>query len=235
MPSHLDTLRRIHAAAVHRGPASDVDLDLAREAGMDGNYGHLLQSARDLDAAATEPAPNAPAYRLRCTFIPQAWINGYAVTVDPAGPATWETDWFGADLPTPNSDESDQLRDGADAPAWAKNWSGPYEVGYEVIRGPTATEPAPTTRHTPGPWVVDWQGPDHPIYAGETCVATAWAGDADANAARIVACVNALDGVDDPAYVLGSIAGFLEDVARGCDPDEARTIAADLLALLGAR
>lgn len=98
-----------------------------------------------------------------------------------------------------------------------------------------ATEPAATTRHTPGPWVVDWQGLDHPIYAGETCVATAWAGDADANAARIVACVNALDGVDDPAAALGSIAGFLEDVARGCDPDEARTIAADLLALLGAR
>lgn len=31
-------------------------------------------------------------------------------------------------------------------------------------------------RHTPGPWVVDWQGPDQPIYSGNVCVATAWAG-----------------------------------------------------------
>lgn len=50
---------------------------------------------------------------------------------------------------------------------------------------------------------------------------------------RIIECVNALDGVADPAATLASIAGFLEDVAGGCDPDEARTIAADLLALLG--
>ena len=53
-----------------------------------------------------------------------------------------------------------------------------------------------------------------------------------ANACRIVECVNALDGVTDPGGTLASIAGFLEDVAAGCDPDEARTIATDLLALL---
>jgi hypothetical protein len=49
---------------------------------------------------------------------------------------------------------------------------------------------------------------------------------------RIIECVNALDGVTDPGAVLASIAGFLEDVAGGCDPDEARAIAADLLSLL---
>lgn len=52
----LDTLRRIHADAMTRGPASAIDPDLDREAGMDGNYGHLLQSARNMDSN-TPPHP----------------------------------------------------------------------------------------------------------------------------------------------------------------------------------
>ena len=49
--SYLQALRTIQAACTQRMPWIDVDDDLDREAGMDGNYGHLLQVARDLDAA----------------------------------------------------------------------------------------------------------------------------------------------------------------------------------------
>ena len=59
--------------------------------------------------------------------------------------------------------------------------------------------------------------------------------ETEANAVRIVAAVNACAGITDPGPTLASIAGFLEDVVNGCDPDEARTIAAELLALLGAK
>lgn len=99
--------------------------------------------------------------------------------------------------------------------------------------------PAPTA-HTPEPWSAhdrDVSGRTRDGYptAIAECWDTAVSEDEDrANAARIVAAVNACAGIDDPGAALASIAGFLEDVARGCDPDEARTIAADLLALLGA-
>lgn len=56
--------------------------------------------------------------------------------------------------------------------------------------------------HTPGPWVVDWQGPDQPIYAGNVCVATAWAGagsglddETKDNASLIAAAPTLLDAL----------------------------------------
>lgn len=54
--SHVSALRRAHAIAMAKGPTAPVDADLAKEAGMDGNYAHLLQAARDLDANI--PAPS---------------------------------------------------------------------------------------------------------------------------------------------------------------------------------
>ena len=254
MPSHLDTIRKIHARATAYpglgGMFPKIDNDLEEEAGMDGNLQRLLQSARDLDNKPTEAPAPAPKYRLRCTFIPQAWVNNYAVNVDPAGPTTWDTDWFGTDLPAPRSDESDQLRDGADAPRWVKDWSGPFEVEYEVI--PSAAEtPAPApTAHTPEPWATrrndDGSALAYEITVnhGKGLVAyvvgyNVYDGtddpETEANAVRIVAAVNACAGITDPGPTLASIAGFLEDVVNGCDPDEARTIAAELLALLGAK
>lgn len=101
------------------------------------------------------------------------------------------------------------------------------------------------TRHTPGPWVVGYGAAyraapgggiddESPrlLLADRSTPATTPT-ERDANIRRAVECVNALAGVEDPAATLASIAGFLEDVARGCDPDEAQAIAADLLALLG--
>lgn len=45
----IDTLRAIHAEADCIGPCPQMDADLEREAGMDGNYARALQAARNLD------------------------------------------------------------------------------------------------------------------------------------------------------------------------------------------
>ena len=68
---------------------------------------------------------------IRCTFRPQAWVNNYAIGVDPEGPTTWDMDV--QTLPKPNSYESDQLRSDSSAPAWVRDWHGPFEVDYERI------------------------------------------------------------------------------------------------------
>ncbi|MEE9481799.1 hypothetical protein [Methylobacterium ajmalii] len=68
-------------------------------------------------------------------FVPQAWINDYAVDADPEG----ETDFDVApelkamgreDAMNLDSlhDVRDELRNAAAAPDWVKEWSGPYEV-----------------------------------------------------------------------------------------------------------
>ena len=51
-PSHIDTLRAIVRASYT--PRLGADVDLAQEAGMDGNLRRLLQAARDLDEAEAE-------------------------------------------------------------------------------------------------------------------------------------------------------------------------------------
>lgn len=57
--NHLDTLRRIHALSESADPLRQIDPDLSREAGMDGNYGRLLMAARDLDTAPPTVSPAA--------------------------------------------------------------------------------------------------------------------------------------------------------------------------------
>lgn len=51
--THLDALRAAAARAAERPVRlrHKIDPDLAREAGMDGNYAQLLQAARELDVA----------------------------------------------------------------------------------------------------------------------------------------------------------------------------------------
>ena len=68
---------------------------------------------------------------MRVQFHPQAWINDYAVAVDPEGPTEWEV---GAVPEKMESDtyDSDHLRFHENAPDWAKDWSGPFYV--ELLR-----------------------------------------------------------------------------------------------------
>ena len=69
-------------------------------------------------------------------FLPQAWVNDYAITVDPVGPATFtvpagdardaDGDWL-----EDHSDASDRLRTHEHAPEWIRDWSGPFDVEIE--------------------------------------------------------------------------------------------------------
>ena len=80
------------------------------------------------------------------------------------------------------------------------------------------------TKHTPGPWTVRTRrehgsycyegGGAHATIASPSTgvfVAEAKCGPkmAEANAARIVACVNALDGIDDPEAFMGEVAALI--------------------------
>jgi hypothetical protein len=89
--------------------------------------------------------------RIIATFHPQAWIRDYAVFVDPEG----ETDFDVTDviLAMPREKalaleddqyDSDRLREAPNAPAWIKNWSGPFYIEVEQsIADYFASEPAP--------------------------------------------------------------------------------------------
>lgn len=69
-------------------------------------------------------------------FSPEAWINDYAVSVDPAGETTWKIDAAEAaqcfqNTATPGTDviaNRDALREHPNAPQWVKEWSGPFEI-----------------------------------------------------------------------------------------------------------
>lgn len=64
---------------------------------------------------------------MKAEFTPQAWINDYAVEVDPQGPTVWEVGDVPADV---GSDDykSDDLRFHPNAPQWVKDWSGPFYI-----------------------------------------------------------------------------------------------------------
>jgi hypothetical protein len=71
-------------------------------------------------------------------FQPQAWINNYAVDVDPEGnvefDVTSDIERMGRDEAmklTDNSDASDILRMSSGAPAWIRSWAG---TGYMEVQ-----------------------------------------------------------------------------------------------------
>lgn len=69
---------------------------------------------------------------MRVRFHPQAWVNDYAIEVDPQGKAEWEV----GDVPDGIADdtyESDEFRSHDNAPQWARDWTGPFYV--EILRG----------------------------------------------------------------------------------------------------
>lgn len=67
----------------------------------------------------------------KAIFHPQAWIHDYAVDVDPEGATEWDVGMVPPDL-RDNRHESDLLRFHENAPAWTRNWNGPFWI--EVIR-----------------------------------------------------------------------------------------------------
>lgn len=66
----------------------------------------------------------------RAIFHPQAWQNDYAVPVDPEGPTEFDVGDVPDDM-ADNSNESDALSQHPNAPAWVKNWPGPFYIEIE--------------------------------------------------------------------------------------------------------
>lgn len=74
--------------------------------------------------------------RIIATFVPQAWVNDYAVCVDPEGPTTFDVTAYLLERYTreelarirDDQYESDDLRSVPSAPRWVRLWCGPFYV-----------------------------------------------------------------------------------------------------------
>ena len=68
----------------------------------------------------------------KARFTPQAWINDYAVDVDPEGPTDWELTDAEAQRALPEAQSAgadlDYLQNHPGAPDWARNWHGPFRI-----------------------------------------------------------------------------------------------------------
>lgn len=76
--------------------------------------------------------------RIVAKFVPQVWINDYAVSVDAEGCDTFDvTDSVlalgrEAALALRNdTHESDTLRFSSNAPQWVRDWQGPFYIDVE--------------------------------------------------------------------------------------------------------
>jgi len=74
--------------------------------------------------------------RIVATFVPQAWVNDFAVTVDPEGPTQFDVSEavlaLGREAALKLRDdqyETDELRE--HGPHWVRNWPGPFKVEVE--------------------------------------------------------------------------------------------------------
>jgi hypothetical protein len=77
------------------------------------------------------------------TFHPQAWVNDYAIAVDPEGETEWEVteeeisqamtefDSTREEVMVADEYQSDDFRYSKNAPEWVRNWSGPFYVSFD--------------------------------------------------------------------------------------------------------
>jgi len=127
---HCRALRPYELRRLEAGKTIDYELKTARFYASEDR-----RLAEDRQAAAVARASGK---RVRAKFHPQAWINDYAVDVDPEGPLTWDvTDAILAmgktrALELQDSDyATDVFRDASGAPEWVREWSGPFYVEVE--------------------------------------------------------------------------------------------------------
>ncbi|MCP4083104.1 MAG: hypothetical protein GY743_23025 [Planctomycetaceae bacterium] len=67
--------------------------------------------------------------QVRLNFIPQAWVNDYAIPVDPEGETEWVVDQGKIDFDFYEDHyKRDDLRYEGNAPQWIQVWDGPFEV-----------------------------------------------------------------------------------------------------------
>ena len=84
------------------------------------------------------PSCSACSGKVIAIFHPQAWVNDYAISVDPEGSVEFDITStiieMGRDVALKIQDDqysSDDLRDVASAPEWIRHWSGPFYVEVE--------------------------------------------------------------------------------------------------------
>lgn len=78
----------------------------------------------------------------RAVFVPQAWVNDYAIDVDPEGDTDWTVSAEYADdaacIVGDVEDESvldddDVLKSDPAAPEWVREWVGPFSIYVEKV------------------------------------------------------------------------------------------------------
>jgi len=65
------------------------------------------------------------------TFRPQAWVNDYAIDVDPKGETKFQVPL--SMVIKMSSHDSDVLREHPNCPKWAKEWDGPFECSWDDL------------------------------------------------------------------------------------------------------
>ncbi len=66
---------------------------------------------------------------VRLRFQPQAWVDDYAIPVDPEGETEWTVDISKIAFDFYEDHYSrDHLRYEGNAPEWVQQWEGPFEV-----------------------------------------------------------------------------------------------------------
>ena len=106
----------------------------------------------DASFSYPEPAPRVPPGSQRlltARFTPEAWVRDNAVEVDPEGDVEWDVTEMFYSLPADFRivsevaamgdhddvlDNDDVLKDDPNAPAWIRNWHGPFSIH---VRWPT--------------------------------------------------------------------------------------------------
>jgi hypothetical protein len=79
--------------------------------------------------------------KYQAEFSPQAWVRDNAISVDPEGETTWDATEFVTMLDDPawltrtieHGDRDDVLRTDSNAPAWIREWSGPFDTYLEIV------------------------------------------------------------------------------------------------------
>lgn len=99
-----------------------------------------------------------PKTKYTATFTPEAWINDYAVPVDPEGPTEWDCSAFvdadtlayleqcaqrrGDDWQLDDVlDLDDVFKDDPAAPQWVREWRGPFTIRVRATTSVTIVPP----------------------------------------------------------------------------------------------
>ena len=114
----------------------------SHDASVGINWSTLAQAAEHIvekrdehptstECTHTESMPELDAKMVTVTFHPQAWVNHFAVPVDPEGPTKWQVSKDNLRDFEPDSEESDELKNHSAAPQWVKDWTGPFFIDWE--------------------------------------------------------------------------------------------------------